>query len=320
MRWFLLFVAAVSLAALCDSEARAHGGSYGHGTRGPFRAPSIPCDCAKPYCLKCSAPGLAEGANLSRRETKVEVVETWGDLARVKTTTAFATDQKYRFLEAYASIEVAPLLAVTAGTILTGDHEMVGVRAPSQEARRDYLWERNWSLRDPMLVARHDESTVHVRAFPIAKGVPTTVTLEGYTLAPAPESEEPRFYRTGDVFLRVSPTAKAARWLPVDFWDEKGGRAIQILDLEACTRWFPKHVESAVEVPCVPALVGAITSKSDAAVNQDTLLVAVTPRRKAPKNLYVGKPGDAPITSWGSSVPPGLREPRDPVPPPPPPA
>jgi hypothetical protein len=298
-------------------EALAHGGQFGHGTQRPWRAPSLPCDCGRIPCPTCSAPGLAEGRDLSRRETRTEVVERWGEVARLRVTTVFRTDVERTFLEASARVEAAPLLAVTGGSVTCVEHDLAGVLAPSTSATRDYLWERDRRLRDPMLVRLDGLGAVTMRVFPISSKGPTTATLEAFSLLAPPGSGAPRLYRTGARFLVVLPRTEANE-READFVDEAGGRVLRFLSETVCRVRFGALVDTALEVPCVDALRDAARGSGSAAVNGATALVALPRGSKAPADLFVGPAHLAPVVSSGP-VPPGLREPSDPPPPPPPP-
>ena len=307
---------ALLLAAVLAPEASAHGGGFGHGGRSRYQAPSIACDCGKVDCPKCSAAGLAAGEGLSKRETRTEVVRTWGELAEVRVTTVFEAEADKGFLEAFARVERPPLLAVTGGGVTCVEEDVTGTLTPSQGARRDYLWERNRRLRDPMLVLRENAGAVTLRVFPISARGTTTATLRGYTLLAAPDSLRPRLYRTEDRFLVVLPRTEVSE-RDADFVDEAGARVLLLLPKTACCVRYPALMKEAVEVPCVPALSSAIRGKGTGAVNDATALVALPAGSRAPSALFVGPAQDAPWFDPG--VPPGLRAPGDPSPPPPPP-
>ena len=314
------------LAAAPLSVAFAHGGQFGHASSGPHQAPSMPCDCGKADCLACSAPGLSTGAGLSKRETHVEIVHTWLELAEVRATTVFATAEErtleeHTFLEAFARIEQPTVFAVTGGKVTCVEHDLHAVRSPERVARRDYLWERDRRLRDPMLVLRDGPGAVSMRVFPISVKGPTTATLEGFVLLPrhALAPSGPHLYRTDRHFLvvlaRTPETAKDA-----DFVDEAGDRVLVFLSEAACRARYGARADKAVEVPCVPALRDAVLGGGDEAVCDSTALVALPPGSQAPANLFIGLPKDAP---WiDPSRPPSLAprpDPKDPTPPPPPP-
>lgn len=306
---------ALALVAASAPAAYAHGGSFGHARSVPYHAPCLPCDCGRADCPKCSAPGLETGLGLSKRETRTEVVEAWGEIAQVRVTTDFAAAEDRTFLEAFARVERSPLLAVTAGRVNCIEHDLTGVLAPSQGARRDYLWERDRRIRDPMLVVREGPGTVSMRVWPISVRGTTTATLEGFTLLAPPASGGTRIYRTGDLYLVVLPwTREVAK--EADFVDEAGKRVLFVLSKGVCRARFGARADAAVEVPCVPALRDAIRGRGDASVNGATALVALPAGAHAPSNLFVGPLEDAP---WiNPRTLPGLAELSDPAPPPPP--
>jgi hypothetical protein len=242
-------------------------------------------------------------------------VWTWGDLAQVRATAVFETTEK-GFLEAHAEVRRGPLLAVTAGTVRCGEHRLKGRLAAAAAARRDYLWERDLRLRDPMLVQRVGPGAVSVRVFPVSVRAPTTVRLDGFALAAGVGLTGPRLYRTGDSFLAVLPrTPEAER--AADLVDEARGRVLVFLTAGQATVRYGDRARTAVEVPCVDALRDALRGRGEKAVTGEALLVALPEGSRAPPHLAVGTsprpalvPADRP--RWTG---PG----DDPTPPPPPP-
>jgi hypothetical protein len=309
-----LAMGAVVLAAAAP-RARAHGGCFGHARRGPVQAPSIACDCARAECETCSAPGLAEGRDLSKREVRLETVKRWGDLEQVRVTVTFETKVERTFLEAHARIERPPVLAVTAGTVTCVEADLTGIRAPDERARRDYLWERDRRLRDPMLVRAEGIGAVSVRVFPVSTRAPMIARLDAFTLAEPAGTAGPRLYRTSDRFLAVVPrTPENER--DADFVDAAGGRALFFLTEAQARVRHADLVAAAVEVPCLDALRDAIRGRGDAAVTADTSLVALPKGSRAPDDLFVGPAEKAPLLGPARTTPPALRPPPDLAPPP----
>ena len=310
MRLLLVFVACVA----CAPAAWAHGGQFGHARRpSPTHVPSIACVCGRVDCPACSSAGLGGGEGLSRREVTTEVLETWGDLVRVRTTLHFAAAEEHQFLEASVRVEEPTALAVVVGEVTCVEHVLRGVLTPSLTARRDYLWERDTHLRDPMLVLPEGPGRVAVRVFPISHRGTTTATLWGFAVRPLPGGE-PRCYRTGEEFRVVAPRARAGL-RDDDLVDAASGVGLRFLSASEM-RWFhPALARQAVEVPCVPALRCAVRGRGGSAVNRATALVALPRTAHAPANLFVGPAADAPLLA----DPLALREPSDPLPPPPPP-
>lgn len=234
----------------------------------------------------------------------------------MRITADLATERDDRALEAYASVTMAPVLAITEGHVRANDQKLVGVLNAAGPARRDYLWERDRRKRDPLLVQRHASDTVSLRVFPVQKDVHVQATLLGFALTEAPSSDAVRVYRTGLAHLVVVPLTHptAAR---ADLRDEAGGRALLLLGWRECRKLFPPRVHPAREIPGVDAICVAVRGTGSAAVTDTTVLVALPKGSRAPTDLFVGDVKDAPLIDGG--VPPGLREPADPVPPPPPP-
>jgi hypothetical protein len=308
----LLAAAAILLAP----HAWAHGGG---GFRGPAGAvppglrepgdpfppggrPAIACDCGKPGCKRCSMPGLEAGEGLSKRETRVEVLESWGALARVRVEVELATEVKDRFLEGFARVEQGPLFAVTSAWVTSGGKRLDAAPRPALEARRDYLWDR-LKARDPLIVEREDAGTVRLRVFPVAAGTPTVVTLEGYAVLPARPGEGISLHRTGDRWLAVVPFTEGSA-VGTLCLDRAGSRLVQVVDEAGCRRRWPSLMASATEVPCVPALEAAMRGCGDACASGETALVALEPGGGAPKDLFVSKPSPAPRSVPAPPAPP----------------
>jgi len=307
---FLLLLAALGSFVGFAGDALGHGGSFGHARRGPDRVPSMACDCARVSCPACSAPGLESGEGVSERTT-VETLGRWGEIGRVRIRTTFAAEVDPQFLEAAVRVEQAPLLAITSGTVRCVAETLTGVLRPSQRARRDYLWERDTRVRDPMLVLRRTASVVDVRVFPVSTRGTTTVELEGYVLLRHESPGGPRAYRTEDLFLVVLPPS-ADETAP-DLVDDAGGRTVRFLSDVEMKALHPGLVARAVDVPCVPALRDAVLGTGDAAVTESTALVALPSGSQAPTSLFIGRAQDAPLLTATRAL-----DATDPTPPPPP--
>jgi hypothetical protein len=258
-------------------------------------------------CRHCSQPGLAEARGLARKETRLQVVQKWGELAQVRVTATFRGAHKDRMVEAYARIEQAPLLAITAGSIETAGETICGRRLPVQEATRAYLYRRWRSTLDPLLVRREDAGCVTLRAFPVTHDAETKIVLEGFALVDGAGRSGTRIYRSADLCLVIRPLTEDTR-KNAAFVDEVGLRALQVLDVRTAKRRHPGAWKKRLAVPCVPALEAAVRGIGTGIVTTETALVALPPGPTVPKNLVVR-------SSAGAPAPPA----SDPTPPPPPP-
>ena len=278
--------------------------AWSHGGRPAGRLlTGIPCACAKVECDKCATPALREGKDVTRCTTNVTELNRWGDIARVRVEVTLETQRERGSIEGYVRLEPAPVFAAVAGT-LRGKMELAGSLRPSAEVRKIYLWERRRFAFDPMLAVRRGPGRIDLRVFPIRRGQPVVITLEGYTLATIPGASGVQLYRTGKRCLSVAPNT------PADWGGlVVGDRRLRFMSERECRGRFPG--QSFVRVPCVPALETAVTGRGREAVSSEVALAALAPGAVPPP--FVGP------DKWIPILPPGLREPLDPQPPPPPP-
>lgn len=296
-----VLVVLIALAAAAN-VAWAHGGR----PAGYFKK-GIPCTCAKVECNKCATPALREGKELTRCTADVTEMARWGDIARVRVTVTLETQRERGSIEGWVRLEPAPVFAVVAGA-LKGKLELAGSLRPSEEVRKIYLWERRRYRFDPMLALRRGPGRIDLRAFPIQRGQPVVVTLEGYTWAPIAAATGVQLYRTGRRCLAVTPHT------PADWGGHPvGDRLLRFLTERECRARFPDH--PLVLVPCVPALETAVTGRGRDAVGTEVALAALAPGSVPPP--FVGP--DKWVAYRPPGLPPGMRPPTDPQPPPPPP-
>jgi hypothetical protein len=293
-----VLMALIAIAVVAN-VAWSHGGSPAG-----FHMRGIPCACAKVECDKCATPALREGKDVTRCSTDVTELNRWGDIARVRVEVTLETQRKRGSIEGYVRLEPAPVFAAVAGT-LKGKMELAGSLRLSAEVRKIYLWERRRFAFDPMLVLRRGPGRVDLRAFPIRRGQPVAITLEGYTLAPIPGASGVQLYKTGKRCLSVTPDT------PGDWGGfVVGDRRLRFMSERECRGRFPGR--SFVLVPCVPALETAVTGRGREAVSDEVALAALAPGAVPPP--FVGPDKWIPI-----GRPPGSRDPQPPQPPPPPP-
>ncbi len=304
MRWLLALIGTVVAADV----AWSHGGTFGEGPSGRI-VQGIPCACAKIECDKCASPALREGKQVSHRTTNVTELHRWGDVSRVRVAVELETRRERGSIEAYVRLTPAPVFAAVAGT-LRGELELAASLQPSAKVRKIYLWERRRFRFDPMLLVRRGPGRLDLRVFPIQRGKPVTVTVEGYTLEIRAAASGVQLYRTGERCLAVTPrTPGDGDGVPVE------GRLLRFLSERECRARFPGT--PFVVVPCVPALESAVTGRGREAASGDVALAALAPGSSPPP--FVGPDKWIPDPSAPPRIPPELREPRDPVPPPPPP-
>jgi len=267
----------------------AHGGGFRDGGDLPpgLRAPSgIPCACAKIECDNCATRALREGKELSRCTTTVTELKRWGDIARVRIEVTLETQRQRGSIEGYARLEPAPVFAAVAGS-LKGELELTASLQPSARARKIYLWERRRFNFDPLLVLRRGAGRLDLRAFPIGRGKPVVITLEGYTWAPSAAGSGVQLYRTGQRCLAVAPRT------PVDWGGVAAGdRTLRFLTERECRARFPEH--SFVLVPCVPALEAAATGRGRDAASGEVVLAAFAPGVQLPPRVGPDSPLDPP--------------------------
>jgi hypothetical protein len=290
------------------NPAWSHGGTY----RGPsgYWKRGIQCSCAKVECEKCSLRAYRIGTGDVTCSEETTVVKRWGDITQLRIVVRYGTEAERANLEGYTCLQPATVFAAVGGRIEQGESTLVAGLLPSEETRQKYLWERRRSTLDPMLVLRRGPGRVDLRAFPILQGQPVTVTVEGFALGAAPAGQGPRLYRTGERCLAVVPLADAPDGAAMV--DTAGGRALFFLsEVEARERYPRIEMTS---IPCVRALETAVTGAGTQAAAEVCVLAALDPRCKLPP--FIGP--DSYVSDF--SVPPGLRDPRDPPPPPEPPA
>lgn len=304
----VLSVVSLTLLILVAEEALAHGGGSfrGPGSAVPpgIRTASDPvppppptltmaCDCASPTCRHCADPLLVAGAALKRRATRVRVLSRWGDLARVRIETWFEGASLRRPVEAYQRIGAGTLLAVMSGALYNGGGALDGRLLPSERARRDYLWERFAPrIRDPMLVLPANEGGVHLRVFPVRRGTPSYVVLEGYQLTEPSRKSGLRMYVTKEPgkaprYLAVLPQALVPATRSADHVDPATDRALLFLDAQEARGLFGLAVDLATHVPCIPALAAAAQGEGDGVVHAGTALLAMPAGRRAPRHVRV---------------------------------
>jgi len=287
----LMALIAIAVAA---NVAWSHGGR----PSGRFLT-GIPCACAKVECDKCATPALREGKDVTRCSTDVTELNRWGDIAQVRVEVTLETQRERGSIEGYVRIEPAPVFAAVAGT-LKGQMELAGSLRPSAEVRKIYLWERRRFAFDPMLAVRRGPGRVDLRAFPIRRGQPLVITLEGFTLAALPGASGVQLYRTGKRCLSVTPNT------PVEWGGfVVGDRRLRFMSERECRGRFPGH--SFVLVPCVPALETAVTGRGREAVSDEVALAALAPGAVPPP--FIGPDKWIPF-----QPPPGLRDPEPPPP------
>jgi len=280
------------------TAAVAHGGSFGHARvqRG------IPCDCGRIECDLCATRDVRDPDAYTCREDVTEL-KRWGDVARCRVTVTIEAARDHG-VEAYASLEPAPVFAAVTGTLWNAGALMAAALRPSEEVRRSYLYERRLATADPMLVLRRGPGRIDVRVYPVTREEPAVATVEGYILvADAGPLSAVRAYATGDRCLVV--TDPAAAQLPQ--WSDDA-RALHFLSREEAGVRFPGAALQ--EVPFVAALETAVTGLGDAAAAEERTLAALPAGSRQPP--FIGPDRQL------SGVPPGLREPEDPAPPPPP--
>ena len=244
----------------------------------------IPCDCGLVECDKCSTEALRLGADVRVAAPAVTELRRWGDVARFKIEVKIESTRETGTVEAYARVEPGPLFAAVAGSLRNGDETLTAELKPGGEARRRYLYTRRLFCFDPVLVLRRGPGTLDLRVFPLRKGVPATVVLEGYVLAEASKPEKVRLYRTDERYLAIVPLATDAHREKAALRDEGGGRSLYFLSRAEARERFGTGV--AEEVPFVPALESAATGRGTCAASDGTALAAIAP--DAPSPPFVG--------------------------------
>lgn len=305
----------VTLLLAVAPDALAHGGGGRPAPGGLVPAPTLPCDCGRIDCPLCGSKALASGEGLTKRDVRFKVVRSWGEVAEVRVVAEFQAASGALPVEGAVRVERGPLLAVVGGDFRIRGPGLTGALTPARSARRDYLWELR-RLEDPLLVLREGAGAATLRVFPVIADVPSTATLSAFVILPLPAGAGPRAYRTKERVLLVSPRTPGAD-AEADVVDAAGDRAVRFLSDAAFRARFARFPGPVYEVPCVPALEAAARGEGDAAVTEETAIVALHTGLRAPVDLFIGPAARAPLVA--GRFPPGMHEPTDPPPPPPPP-
>ena len=283
MRWL---VAVLFLADAAHAHGCAFTGPSG-GVPPGLREPQ--CTCAEAPCKHLRLRSWGEDIELDKRAVRVEELQRYGDLARVKITVTWTAIVWRDRMRSGLVLRPTPLLSVESCSVQQGKEEQKGclcsnprtvaqVFARVSGGPRALLWSRSPETHEIWVQAsRKRQNTVFV--------------LEGLALVRPPRAGGIRLYRSGRRVLAVASVLGRSEVEGACFVDRRYGRALFQYSISEARKRFGDRVAKAPKVNGLDELCAMLGS------------------RNPPKRMFVAN-----VTK-----PASLPDPPPPPPPPPPP-
>ena len=249
MRWLVVVL-------FFADAAHAHGGSFPHGPPGGVPPSLDPCTCKEAPCRHVKLRSWGEDIEADRRAIRVEEIERYGDLARVRITVTWTPIVWRNKMRSGLVLRPVPLMFVESCSVQNGGKRARGrlccdpqtvaqVFASVSGPPRILLWSRTPETHEIWVQAART-------------GTSTVLSIEGLALVRPRQAGGIRLYRSGRRVLAVASVPGRSKVEGACFVDRRYGRALFQYSISEARARFGDRVAKAPKVKGLDELCAMI--------------------------------------------------------------